>query len=112
MAPIEAVRDPDPEQHPGLDGMTAAETALAERKAAQGITTLGNEKYPQANLLGALGWVLHRRIEPGITFDAYMGSRRIADITKELGLSDDEDDDDAEDQEAAGKEDDETTSPA
>lgn len=100
---MQAVPTPDPptpEQNTGLDSLTAAETAMAERQAAQSITTLGNEKYPQAGLIGALGWVLHRRREPRMKFDEYMSSRTLTDVTRELGLSgdnDDEDDDEGKD---------------
>jgi hypothetical protein len=89
--------EPDPHENSaqGLDSLTAAETAMAERQAAQSITTLGNERFPQANLLGALGWVMHRRREPRTKFDDYMSSRTLTEITRELGLSGgDEDDED------------------
>lgn len=94
--PIEAVTTPPPEDDPtpGLDSLTAGETAMAERKAAQSITTLGNERFPQAGLLGALGWVMHRRRDQRMTYDAYMGSRTLNEITRELGLSSDDDDTD------------------
>lgn len=74
----------------GLDDLTAAEVAFAERKAGQSVTTLGNERFPQAGLIGALGWVLHRRTDARITYERYMESRKLNDITRELGLSSDE----------------------
>jgi len=86
----------EPDKTLGLDSLTAAETAMAERQAAQSITTLGNERFPQAGLLGALGWALHRRSDPRSKYDEYMGARTLADITRELGLrTDDSEDDDA-----------------
>lgn len=88
---------PEPEQPSGLDSLTAAETAMAERQAAQSITTLGNERFPQANLLGALGWALWRRREPRCKFDEYMSTRTLTDITRELQLSTDDDESDDDD---------------
>lgn len=99
---------PDPTPEPlGLDSLTAGETAMAEKTAGQSITTLGNEGYPQANLLGALGWVLYRRTEPRSKFADYMATRTLTDITRELGLAPDEE---TEDEEAEGKDDDGSTS--
>jgi hypothetical protein len=94
---MQAVPEPDPVEAVagGIDSLTAAETAMAERQAAQSITTLGNERFPQANLLGALGYVLHRRKEPRAKFDEYMSSRTLTQITRELGLSTADDDDEA-----------------
>ena len=83
----------EPDEQLGLDDLTAAESALAERKAGQSIATLGNDNFPQVNLIGALGWVLARRREPKLTFEAYMAGRKLSDITRELGLADDEDED-------------------
>lgn len=79
----------------GLDDLTAAETAAAERQAAQSVTTLGNERFPQAGLVGALGWVLARRRDPRLTYASYMETRTLGDIATELGLSDDDADTDA-----------------
>lgn len=96
---VHAINEPEKEAL-GLDSLTAAETAMAERKAAQGITTLGNERFPQAGLVGALGWVLARRSDQRLTYDAYMSSRTLSDITGELGLNEDDEeagDDDEED---------------
>jgi hypothetical protein len=98
---MQAVPAPEPDPLEGvvtLDSLTAAETAMAERQAGQSITTLGNDRFPQAALIGALGWVAKRRSDPRIKYDAYMQSRTIPDITRELGLSTDADDDDEEDQ--------------
>lgn len=81
----------NPEDVPlGIEGMTARETALAEKTAGQSITTLGNDRFPQVGLIGALGWVLARRTDQRLTFDRYMDTHRISDITKELGLSSDD----------------------
>lgn len=96
---MQAVPMPEPDPTVaagGLDSMTAAETAMAERQAGQSITTLGNERFPQAGLLGALGWVMYRRRDPRIKYDAYMSSRTLTEITRELGLSNDDDDEDDE----------------
>jgi hypothetical protein len=86
---VKAVKPADePDETPmGLDALTAAESAAAERQAAQSITTLGNENFPQINLIGALGWVLARRKNPALKFDHYMSSHTVAQITRELGLS-------------------------
>jgi hypothetical protein len=100
----------EPENEPlGLDSLTAGETALAERQAAQSITTLGNEAFPQAGIIGALGWVLYRRSDPRMTYQKYMESRTLNAITRELGLVDDEADETG-DEEAEGKDDDSSTS--
>lgn len=99
MQAVPIAPEPEPnERLNGLDSLTAAETAMAERQAAQSITTLGNERHPQAQLIGALGWVLHRRTHPSVKFNDYMSGRTLTDITRELGLStpDADDDDDAE----------------
>jgi hypothetical protein len=110
---MQAVPEPEPPddvvQPKGIDSLTAAETAMAERQAAQSITTLGNERHPQAGLLGALGWVMYRRHEPRSKYDDYMSSRTLTDITRELGLSSAAADDDDEDE--AGK-DEPSTSPS
>jgi hypothetical protein len=109
--PMSVTPMPKPDAVPtiGLDDLTAAELAIAERKAAQSITTLGNPQFPQASLLGALGWVLARRTDARLTFDAYMSSRKLAEITRELGLSTNDDDDDPD---AEGNVDDASTSPS
>lgn len=105
---VTAVPDPEPA---GLESLTAAEAAMAERKAGQSIATLGNEKHPQVNLMGALGWVLHQRTHPGdrLTFEAYMKSRTFNDIATELGLGDDDEAEDDSADEAEGKDDDATS---
>lgn len=93
---VKAVQ-PDPEPpRVTLDDLTAAETAMAERKAGQSIATLGNENFPQVGLIGALGWIVHRRHDQRMTFDAYMASRTVNEITRELGLGDDDDEADDE----------------
>lgn len=95
---VQAVKTPDPDKEAlGLDSLTAGETAMAERKAAQSITTLGSENFPQAGLLGALGWVLARRSEPSLTYDQYMASRTLVQITEELALTDDDEVDEGKD---------------
>lgn len=83
-------REPEPKKELGLDSLTAAETAMAEQQAHQSITTLGSEGYPQAGLIGALGWALARRGNPKLSYVEYMASRKLSDITRELGLVDDE----------------------
>lgn len=88
---------PDPEKAPGgLDTLTAAETAMAERKAAQSITTLGNDSFPQVGLLGALGWVQARRTDPRLTYERYMESHTVSQISAELGLTGETDAEDEE----------------
>jgi hypothetical protein len=74
----------------GIDALTAAETAMAERKAGQSITTLGNDAFPQVGLLGALGWSLMRRNDPKLTYEGYMSSHTVDQITTDLGLNDEE----------------------
>lgn len=88
----------------GINSLTAAESAMAERKAGQSITTLGNDAYPQVGLIGALGWVLARRSETRLTYEAYMSSHKVDEIARELGLADDDDDsDDDSDDDTEGK---------
>jgi hypothetical protein len=95
--------EPEPEKESlGLDDLTAAESAMAERKAAQSIATLGNEAFPQVGLLGALGWVLARRVDPRLTYESYMATHKVSEITRELGLTGT----DSDDEEEAGKDDD------
>jgi hypothetical protein len=77
----------------GIDSLTAAETAMAERKAGQSITTLGNDAFPQVSLLGALGWVLMRRNDSKLTYEAYMAENTVEQITGHLSLSDDTEED-------------------
>jgi hypothetical protein len=88
VAAVKATEGPEKESG-GLDALTAAETSMAERKAGQSIATLGNEGYPQVGLLGALGWVLAKRGDPKLTYDGYMGSRTVNQITVELALTED-----------------------
>jgi|KBSMisStaDraftv2_1062788.scaffolds.fasta_scaffold53584_3 hypothetical protein len=89
-------REPDTEPQ-GINSLTAAESAMAERKAGQSITTLGNDAYPQVGLIGALGWVLARRHETRLTYEAYMTSHKVDQIARELGLVDDDSDADEDD---------------
>lgn len=99
VAPIKPDTEAEPEREThGINSLTAAETAMAERKAGQSITTIGNEAYPQAALLGALGWVMHRRTDSRVTYDSYMASHTLTEITRELGLTADDEDDDEEGQ--------------
>jgi len=113
---MQAVPEPEPHEDAyasGLDSLTAAETAMAERQSAQSITTLGNERFPQAGILGALGWVLYRRRDPRIKYDAYMQSRTLTEITRELGLATDDADDADDDEEGKDSDtDDASTSPS
>lgn len=98
---VAAVRTPDEEPEKkaalGMESMTAAEMEMAERHAGQSLATLGEERFPQVKLLGSLGWVLHRRTDPKMTFDAYMSSRKLKDINVELGLAEDEQADEGKD---------------
>jgi hypothetical protein len=96
----DAERDAEPQ---GINSLTAAESAMAERKAGQSITTLGNDAFPQVALIGALGWVLARRHETRLTYDAYMASHKVNEIARELGLVDDDDDEDEGEDEGEGK---------
>lgn len=107
--PMSKGTEPDDDEQLGLDDLTAAESALAERKAGQSIATLGNEAFPQVGLIGALGWVLARRREPKLTFESYMSSRKLSDITRELGLADDDEDEDDEEGKEQSDSDDEST---
>lgn len=95
--------EPEPRPRPTLDDLTAGEVAAAEREAGQSITTLGNERFPQARLIGALGWVAARRSNPALKFDHYMSSRSLNAITRELGLE--TDDEEADEEAAEGKDD-------
>ena len=101
MAVKAVEKEPEKEKSLGLDDLTAAESAMAERKAAQSIATLGNEQFPQVGLLGALGWVLAKRGDVKLTYEKYMESHTVNQITEELGLSGGDEDD--EDEEEAGK---------
>jgi len=107
MTAIQAVPpddDSDDVAVTGLDSLTAAETALAERKSGQSIQTLASETYPRVGLMGALGWVYARRKDPKLSYDSYMSSRTYLDITRELGLTGDDDStDDDEDGEAGAE---------
>lgn len=98
MAAVQAVEPDEPTEKPrvGLDALTAGETAMAERKASQSITTLGNDGYPQVGLIGALGWVLARRGDSRLTYESYMASHHVNEITAELGLGGDDDEEDEE----------------
>jgi hypothetical protein len=100
---VSPIEQPKPEPEPlGINDLTAAENAMAERKAGQSITTLGNDAYPQVGLIGALGWALARRRDPRLTYEAYMGSHKVDEIARELGLVDDDDDDSDDDPETDG----------
>lgn len=94
VAAVSAVKAPEPDRETGINSLTAAESAMAERKAGQSVTTLGNDAYPQVALIGALGWVLARRGDSRLTYEAYMSSRRVDQIAAELGLTDDDSEDD------------------
>lgn len=67
--------------------------SLAERKSGLSIATLEDPEYPKVELLGAIGWVYAKRSEPTLSFEDFMNSRTLEQITEELGLADDEDDD-------------------
>lgn len=96
VAQMHKGNEPDETKSLGLDTLTAAESAMAERQAAQSIATLGNENFPQVGLIGALGWVLARRSDPRLKYDTYMTTHKLSEITAELGLGDDDDDEDDE----------------
>jgi hypothetical protein len=96
--------DDDDDKPKGINSLTAAESAMAERKAGQSITTLGNDAYPQVQLIGALGWMLARRDDPRLQFDAYMSSHKVNDIARELGIADDDDDEGEDDDDGLGPE--------
>lgn len=98
VSPMRAGSEPeDNKAELGLDSLTAGETAMAERQAGQSIATLGNENFPQVSLIGALGWQLARRQDPKLRFDTYMSSRKLSEITAELGLSDDSEEEEGKD---------------
>jgi hypothetical protein len=112
MQAVTAMHEDEPDKALSIDSLTAAETAMAERQAAQSITTLGNEQYPQAQLLGALGWVMWRRKDARMRFDTYMSGRTLTEITRELGLTADEEVDDDDEEGKDTSSDDVPTSPS
>jgi hypothetical protein len=97
VEPTEPDESAEEETPTGLDSLMASETAMAERKAGQSISTLADPNAPKVALMGALGWMLRRRTEPRLTYDAYMSSRTYLQIVEELNMgADDEDDEDDE----------------
>jgi hypothetical protein len=91
MGAVAAVQDSPDNEPIGIDNLTAAEVAMAERKAGQSITSLANDALPKVSLMGALGWVQARRSDVKLTYDAYMNGHTLTEILTELGMSADED---------------------
>lgn len=83
----------DAKTSPVLQQLTAAEMSIAERKSKLSIATLEDPNYPKIDILGALGWVWAKRSDVKLTFEDYMNSHTLDQITKDLGIEDDEDDD-------------------
>lgn len=105
---VQAIPAPEPE--PGkepfaVESMTINESAMVERLSAQSIITFGNPAYPQATLIGAIGFVNARRQDPRLKHEAYLEGRTMAGILAELGMTGDDDEDTA----AVGKEPGEST---
>ena len=69
-----------------LDDLKANEVAIAERKAGLSVTTLEDPNYPVAPLLIALGWVIAKRSDPTLTYEAYGDSKTFTEVLKDLGL--------------------------
>lgn len=87
-----------------LDTLTAPEEYAAEVAAGQPITVLDDENAPKVRIFAALAWVIQRRDEPGLTFDAYFPTIRFRDaVTLVMGPADEtEEAAAAEAEEAAG----------
>ena len=86
--------EPEPKRKPlTLDDLPIGEVEMIERKAGQSVTTLGNDNFPQAGLIAAVGWVILRRTEPDVrvTYEAYKASRTMNQIEEQLGWGDDGD---------------------
>lgn len=73
-----------------IQTMKAAELSIAERKAGLSLSTLEDANYPKADLLIALGWVIAKREDPKLTFEAYGMSKTLEEITDELGLGEED----------------------
>lgn len=76
-----------------IETMKAAELSIAERKAGISIATLDDPNYPKTDLLIALAWVLHKRENPTVTFEAFGNEYTLTEITDMLGLSDSDEED-------------------
>lgn len=70
--------------------LKAAELSIAERKAGLSIATLEDPNYPKTDLLIALAWVLHKRENPTVTFEAFGMAHTLQEITDMLGLTEEE----------------------
>lgn len=75
-----------PQQSSVIEGLTAAEMAVAERVSNTSITSLEDPHLPKVELLAALGWVHAKRSDTSLTFKEYKESRTLTQITSELGL--------------------------
>lgn len=79
-----------PQQSSVIEGLTAAEMAIAERVSNTSITSLEDPHLPKVELLAALGWVYAKRSDSSMTFKEYKESRTLTQITGELGLGGDD----------------------
>lgn len=69
-----------------IQTMKAAQLSLAEKTAGLSLATLEDPNFPKADLLIALGWVLAREEEKGLTFADYGNRYTLNEITEQLGL--------------------------
>lgn len=67
-----------------IDDLTAFEVAQAERTAGMSMATLADQMVPKMPLVGALGWVLTKRGEPTLTYDAYMKRHKSHEIQEHV----------------------------
>lgn len=77
-----------------IQSLTAQEMSIAERKSGLSLATLEDPNFPKVAILGALGWVYAKRTEPTLTFEEYMSTRTLEQITEELGIEDEDEDGD------------------
>lgn len=73
-----------------LNKLTAGEMATAERVAGLSIATLEDANFPKVPILGALAWVYAKRENPTLTYESFMDSNTLEQITELLGLEEEE----------------------
>ncbi len=70
--------------------MTAAELAIAERAAGMSIASFDDPNMPTVPLMGALAWVVKKRTEPTLAYQAFMENSSLDDIQTVLGFGGDD----------------------
>lgn len=73
-----------------IEELKASELALAEKTAGLSVTTLEDSNYPKTALLAALGWVVARRDDKGLTYEQYADSKTLTEIMVDLGMVEEE----------------------